>query len=40
MIFWESRIISPEISNFDKYPDEKEDLSFKGDPDLGWDAEF
>jgi len=29
-----------DLSNFDNYPDEKEDLSFKGDPDLGWDEEF
>lgn len=29
-----------DLSNFDNYPEETENLEFKGDMDLGWDDEF
>ena len=29
-----------DLSNFDHFQDKNEDLTYKGDPDLGWDADF
>eukprot|EP00484_Ammonia_sp_Unknown_P012962 CAMPEP_0197072040 /NCGR_PEP_ID=MMETSP1384-20130603/209895_1 /TAXON_ID=29189 /ORGANISM="Ammonia sp." /LENGTH=782 /DNA_ID=CAMNT_0042510853 /DNA_START=136 /DNA_END=2484 /DNA_ORIENTATION=- len=29
-----------DLSNFDHFQDKQEDLEYKGDPDLGWDADF
>jgi len=29
-----------DLSNFDHFQEKNEDVAYKGDPDLGWDAEF
>merc|ERR1712130_230711 len=29
-----------DLSNFDHFQEKNEDLAYKGDPDLGWDADF
>ena len=29
-----------DISNFEQFADQEDDLSYKGDPDLGWDKDF
>eukprot|EP00488_Nonionellina_sp_1-RS-2012_P001554 TRINITY_DN24_c0_g1_i4.p1 TRINITY_DN24_c0_g1~~TRINITY_DN24_c0_g1_i4.p1 ORF type:complete len:704 (-),score=261.99 TRINITY_DN24_c0_g1_i4:168-1988(-) len=29
-----------DLSNFDHFQEKNEDVSYKGDPDLGWDADF
>ena len=35
------KVKSPsDLSNFDHFQEKDEDLSYKGDPDLGWDKDF
>merc|ERR1711997_477737 len=36
-----NKVKSPkDLSNFDHFQEKKEDVTYKGDPDLGWDADF
>jgi len=36
-----NKVKSPtDLSNFDHFTEKKEDVSYKGDPDLGWDNDF